>query len=83
MNETDSPNAQQTFSVGDPVKIGARGQGGQTFVTNGFIDEVSIVPRAVTEDEVDQHCNNALADLLAVQPAGKAATTWASMKALH
>ena len=82
VNETDSANAEQTFSAGDPVKIGARGQGGQTFFTNGIIDEVAIVPRAVTEDEVDEHFNNSLADLLAVDSAGKAATTWASLKAL-
>jgi len=82
VNETDSANAEQTFSAGDPVKIGARGQGGQTFFTNGIIDEVAIVARAVTEDEVDEHFNNSLADLLAVDSAGKAATTWASLKAL-
>ena len=59
------------------VTIGRRSIGGGTLF-NGMIDEVAIFNRALTADEVQE----AMAGIeTAVEPAGKSATTWASIKA--
>ena len=67
----------------DPVKIGARGQGGQTFFVNGMIDEVVLATTAVTADDIQSHFDGGTAGLgltTAVEPQGKLATAWSTLK---
>ena len=78
--ERESPNKKHQTGP-DPVKIGTRGQGGQTFFTNGIIDEVMIVIRSLNEDEIEQHFNGGNEEMLAVQPQGKLTATWGTIKA--
>ncbi len=78
--ERESPNKKHQTGP-DPVKIGTRGQGGQTFFTKGIIDEVMIVIRSLNEDEIEQHFNGGNEEMLAVQPQGKLTATWGTIKA--
>ena len=48
---------------------------------DGIIDEVLVVRRAFTDDEIQTHFNGGLAKVLAVQSHGKLATTWGNLKA--
>lgn len=51
------------------------------FFFNGMLDEVLIVKRALSEDEVETHFDGGLKGFLAVQPHGKISTTWGNLKA--
>ena len=51
------------------------------FFFNGMLDEVLIVKRALSEDEVEAHYDGGLKGFLAVQPHGKLSTTWGNLKA--
>lgn len=60
-----------------PVKIGFRGSGSPL---RAVVDEIAIFNRALTKDEINDIINTGLGVMLAVQPSGKVATTWASIK---
>ena len=62
-----------------PVRIGRWG-GARGDRWQGLIDEVAIFNTALDEAEIQEIMNTGLADLLAVEPAGKLAATWASIK---
>ena len=62
--------------AGDTM-IGSWGATGQKF--NGIIDEVAVWDRALSEDDIQRSMEDLTA--LAVDPADKLATTWASVKA--
>ena len=79
VGDTPSLGNVQTPS-GDPVKIGARDQAQGDFFVNGRIDEVLIAARVLTEDEMAEHRNMSLTQALSVDPAGKLAAVWASLK---
>lgn len=51
------------------------------FFFNGMLDEVLIVKRALSEDEVESHFDGGLKGFLAVHPHGKISTTWGNLKA--
>lgn len=80
-------NAQQAFQAAGPaevdpidaaIMIGARVPGTENFT--GTIDEVFLFNRAIEAGEVEAIMEG---EFLAVDPAGKAATTWAAVKALR
>ena len=68
---------------GQPVRIGwSQGRGGDLAVTDfydGIIDEVVLYNRALSEDELTDLMNQGM-PVTAVEPVGKLATTWASIK---
>ncbi|MEO2005860.1 MAG: LamG domain-containing protein [Candidatus Poribacteria bacterium] len=68
------PDAGALSSEGSELDIGHAGDGG--FV--GLIDEVGVYNRALSADEVAT--NFSVGGLVAVEPAGKLATRWASIK---
>lgn len=65
-------------SVDTSVWIGKRKP--SNFPFQGIIDEVGIFNVALTEDDVNRVMTEGLSQVLAVSPAGKLATTWASLK---
>jgi len=69
------PDAGAVSSDGPELEIGRAGDGG--FI--GGIDEVAVYNRGLSADEVAR--NYGLGGLVAVEPAGKLATRWASLKA--
>ena len=62
----------------NPVWIGNDGYQ-QHF--NGILDEIAIFNIALTEDDIKTIMTEGLERTLAVSPAGKLSTTWASIKA--
>ena len=68
------PDAGALVSNGSEMEIGRAGDGG--FI--GLIDEVAVYNRALSADEVSG--NFGAGGLVAVEPAGKLATRWASLK---
>jgi hypothetical protein len=60
------------------IMIGARHPGQEFF--SGTIDEVFLFNRAITAGEVGSIMEG---EFLAVDPLGKAATTWGAMKTLR
>ena len=62
----------------DPIAIGARVE---PFWQGGLCDSVVISREAWTQDDVRRHVNGGIAGVLAVEPAGKLASTWAGIKA--
>lgn len=62
---------------GKPLVVGDE-QGASRFF-QGVIDEVAVFTRALSQDEV-QELMGGIGDILSVEPVGKAATTWASIK---
>lgn len=51
------------------------------FFFDGMLDEVLIIRRALSEEEVEAHFDGGLQGFLAVQPRGKLSTTWGNLKA--
>lgn len=68
------PDAGALASLGSEMEIGRAGDGG--FI--GLIDEVGVYNRALSAGEVAT--NFGAGGLVAVEPAGKLATRWASLK---
>ena len=82
----DSPNGDDPCNAlpdlkaaGDPFIIATRPNDTGNF--NGLIDDVALLDRALTEDEIKTLRDDGLeAGALAVSPKGKAATTWGALK---
>ena len=84
---------KRSFGGQDPVfhsterlHIGAMGPGGNKLGIEGFVDEVAIFNRGLTEREVNSLMDQGLEKLLgfqAVDPHDKMATTWAGLKAVN
>ena len=82
----DSPNGDDPCNAlpdlkaaGDPFIIATRPNDTGNF--NGLIDEVALLDRALSEDEIRTIMDDGLeAGALAVSPQGKATTTWAALK---
>ena len=82
----DSPNGDDPCNAlpdlkaaGDPFIIGTRPNDTGNF--NGLIDDVALLDRALSEDEIKTIMDDGLdAGALAVSPQGKAATTWGALK---
>ena len=70
------PPAGKINSVEVVFRIG-KGQTGLEGMV-GYVDEVAIYSRALSEDEINQDMNNGV--FFAVDPGGKLATTWANLK---
>jgi len=66
-----------------PLAIGVKGGLPAQVPTKGIVDEVLVVKRALTDDEIRRHFNGGLAGVLAVKPSGKLPITWGSIKASH
>ena len=47
---------------------------------NGYIDEIAIFNVALSEEDINEIIDNGLKGILAVDPKGKATTTWAAIK---
>ncbi len=47
---------------------------------NGYLDEIAIFDVALSEKEINELMDDGLGDILAVNPLGKVATTWAEIK---
>ena len=47
---------------------------------NGYLDEIAIFDVALNEKEINELMDDGLGDILAVNPLGKVATTWAEIK---
>ncbi len=47
---------------------------------NGFVDEIAIFDVALSEKEINEIIDDGLGGILAVNPSGKVATTWANIK---
>ena len=62
-----------------PVTIGCRDVGGVP--AKGAVDEAVIVKRVLTDDEVSRVVDDGIEDFLHVAPMGKAAVTWAALRA--
>ena len=70
-------NAPAVAEIPAPLEIGrAEGQ----FYLNGLLDEILIAKRALDDAEVRAHFDGGLSRLMAVEPRGKLALTWAHMK---
>ena len=82
----DSPNGDDPCNAlpdlkaaGDPFIIATRPNDTGNF--NGLIDDVALLDRALSEDEIKTIMDDGLeAGALAVSPQGKAATTWGALK---
>ena len=82
----DSPNGDDPCNAlpdlkaaGDPFIIATRPNDTGNF--NGLIDEVALLDRALSEDEIKTIMDDGLeAGALAVSPKGKATTTWGAIK---
>ena len=82
----DSPNGDDPCNAlpdlkaaGDPFIIATRPNDTGNF--NGLIDEVALLDRALSEDEIRTIMDDGLeAGALAVSPQGKATTTWGAIK---
>ncbi len=82
----DSPNGDDPCNAlpdlkaaGDPFIIATRPNDTGNF--NGLIDEVALLDRALSEDEIRTIMDDGLeAGALAVSPKGKATTTWGAIK---
>ena len=71
------------FHRTERLHIGAMGPGGNRLGMEGFVDEVAIFNRGLTEREVNNLMDHGLEKLLgfqAVNPSDKVATTWAKLK---
>ena len=71
------------FHPTERLHIGAMGPGGNRFGIEGFVDEVAIFNRGLTEREVKSLMDRGIEKLLgfqAVNPKDKMATTWARLK---
>lgn len=73
--EFDAPNGKIT-SVDIVFRIGKSQTG--LAGTVGYVDEVAIYKRALSEDEINSDMNNGV--FFDVTPKGKLATTWANLK---
>ena len=71
------------FHPSERLHIGAMGPGGNRLGMEGFIDEVAIFNRGLTEREVNSLMDQGIGKLLGFQvvnPQDKMATTWARLK---
>ena len=80
-----APFAEQNpaFHLSERLHIGAMGPNGTRLGMAGFVDEVAIFNRGLTEAEVNDLMNNGLENILGFQPVNprhKMATTWAKLK---
>lgn len=76
--ETEAPNAA-TFQSGDPITIGVPNVDNANGLM-GIIEEARISNIARTEEEIQEAMDVGLAQILSVEPGGKLATRWASLK---
>ncbi len=77
--EEDAATNELPTTVGNDVnvRVGDDGKGNKGA---GTLDELVILQRALTGDEIKQLYTDGAEKLLAVQPEGKLATTWGSIK---
>lgn len=71
------------FHATERLHIGAMGPGGNRLGMKGFVDDVAIFNRGLTEREINDLMTRGLEKLLgfqAVDPRDKMATTWAKLK---
>ena len=69
------------FDDGDQGYIGARVESNEYF--SGLFDEIAIFNLVLAADDINHIMTAGLQSVLAVSPAGKLTTTWASIKALR
>ena len=63
-----------------PLAIGVKGGDPGQVPTKGIVDEVLVVKRALTTEEIRNHFTGGVARALAVQPGGKLPITWGNIK---
>lgn len=69
-------------SIKEPVKIGVMDEtNGAKWYFTGLIDEVAIFNVVLSEDDLKTIMNQGLEAIMAVSPAGKLTTNWATIKA--
>ena len=60
-----------------PLSIGATGI---RYFFQGLLDEALIVKQALSQNDIQKHLDGGVAGILAVEPSGKLATRWGSLK---
>ena len=70
----------KAIAVPGPIDIGSRWAGGGKHLFHGSIDEVMIWKGVFEADEIKEIMSAPADEFLAVQPRGKLATTWATLK---
>ena len=76
--DSEKPSGGTLDTNESPIWIGAYPGG---IAATGLLDEVGFFTTVLSENELNDVMGTGLADYAAVEAAGKATTTWATMKA--